>query len=274
MNIKQLLGQRACQVDKALDRLLPAKKAPAARLAEAIRYSVFSGGKRVRPFLVLEAARMCGMPAARALPLACAAEMVHAYSLVHDDLPAMDDDDVRRGRPTCHRRFDEATAVLVGDALLTLAFEVLAGARQCPDRRLRQVIGILSGAAGFSGMVGGQAADMAFQKKSGSAAALRQVNRLKTGALITACVYGGAVWAGADARKARRARSYGEEVGFLFQLVDDIIDGDGFAALIGREKTYRMAAGARDRAKRGLVVFGKRAAVLSAFADFLFERKR
>jgi len=273
VNIPGHLARTAASVDRALARLLPAKSLYPKHLAEAMRYSVFSGGKRVRPYLVLESARLCGAVPSKAMPLAAAMEMIHAYSLVHDDLPAMDDDDFRRGRKTCHRQFDEATAILAGDALLTHAFTVLAEGRDVSEPRRRQVFSVVSRAAGALGMVGGQAADLKHQKKKVKLAELARINALKTGCLITASCEAGALWAGAAPGAVRRLRNYGREVGFLFQLVDDIIDGDGYVPLIGAARTYALAAKVRDRAKSAVRPLGPRSGELQAFADFLFERK-
>lgn len=267
------LAQKARTVDKALDRLLPGKGLYPAHLAEAMRYAVFSGGKRVRPYLALESARVCGAAPSKAMPLAAALEMIHAYSLVHDDLPAMDDDDFRRGRKTCHRQFDEATAILAGDALLTQAFIALAEARDVSEPRRRQSIAVVGRASGFYGMVGGQAADLKHQKKKVRLEELARINALKTGCLITAACEAGALWAGATPAAVKRLKSYGREVGFLFQLVDDIIDGDGYVPILGVRKTYELAGKVRDRAKAVVRPFGPQAAELMAFADFLYERK-
>jgi geranylgeranyl pyrophosphate synthase len=239
-----------------------------------MRYSVLGEGKRVRPFLVLEAAAVCGAPARLALPLACAVEMIHAYSLVHDDLPAMDDDDVRRGKATCHRRFDEATAILAGDALLSQAFEVIAEARGVGADRIRSATRVLSRAIGPRGMVGGQALDLEHREGRPDLGTLRRTNRLKTGALIRACLEAGAIWAGASARDVATLRRYGESIGSLFQVVDDIIDGDGYVRLMGPREAYRRAAELRDRAKRLAARFGARGRALADFADFLYQRKK
>ncbi|MBF0254245.1 MAG: polyprenyl synthetase family protein [Candidatus Omnitrophica bacterium] len=273
MQIPSRLVLRAAQANRALDRALPPASAYPATLMRAMRYSIFSGGKRVRPFLVLETAALFGQSAALAAPLAAAVEMIHAYSLIHDDLPAMDDDDVRRGRPTCHRKFGEAAAILAGDALFALAFETISGARGVDAGRIAGVTGILSRAVGPLGMVGGQQADLEFQKKKMSLERLKVINGLKTGALIEACCVSGAIWAGAAPSRIRQARLYGNQVGFLFQLVDDILDGDGYAGLEGVERTYAKAARVRDLAKKALAGLGKKAATLEAFADYLYERK-
>ena len=271
MQITRLLKKRAVLAEKALRRCLPKDTD---RLSRAMRYGVFSGGKRVRPFLVLEAARFAGGAAAQALPLACAIEMIHAYSLIHDDLPAMDDDDWRRGKKTCHRRFDEATAILAGDALLTLAFEVLAEARGVPPAVAARAIGIVARAAGAFGMVGGQALDLEHQKTTRSLARMNRINALKTGCLIASCLEGGAVWAGAKGREQDALREYGRTIGFLFQVVDDIIDNDGYARLLGKKAAYRKAALLRDEAQKRLAPFGRRGEVLSAFANYLYSRTR
>ena len=270
MNIQKELSTKARIIEKSLFKFLPRSND---RLSQAIRYSVFSGGKRVRPFLVLEAARVVGGSTQKALPLACALEMIHTYSLIHDDLPAMDDDDLRRGKKTCHRRFDEATAILAGDALLTRAFEVLARPG-VPSERARKVAGIVADAVGPRGMVLGQALDLEFQNTTRNLGVMKRVNRLKTGCLLAACLEAGAVWGGGGPSQARRLKRAGESIGFLFQVVDDIIDGEGYARILGREAAYRKAAEARDRAKKELEGFGRKARVLGAFTDFLYSRTR
>ena len=172
-----------------------------------------------------------------------------------------------------HRAFDEATAILAGDALLTLAFQVLSRAKGIPEARIQKVIQVVSQAIGTHGMVGGQAADLKFNEKKTTLTDLNRINRLKTGALITACCEGGAIWAGATQSERLHARKYGETVGFLFQLVDDIIDGDGYASMVGKEAAFKKAATIRDKAKRELRTFGKKAETLLSFCDFLYERK-
>lgn len=271
--VRCALESHARTVEKALKHILASHTEPP-RLAEAMRYAVFTGGKRVRPFLVLEATRFCGAPVSKGLPLACALEMIHTYSLVHDDLPAMDDDDWRRGKKTCHRRYDEATAILVGDALLTLAFEVLAASRAARPEAVGQTIRALARAAGPYGMVGGQALDMRHQKTTQNLALMNRINGLKTGCLIAVSLEGAALWAGAPARAARALVSYGQTIGFLFQVVDDIMDGDGYARILGKKGAYRKAALLRDEAQKGLAPFGRRGEVLSAFADYLYSRTR
>jgi geranylgeranyl diphosphate synthase type II len=226
-------------VEEALRRFLPEESADAssacpARLAAAMRYSVLSGGKRLRPLLCLMAAEACGGDAEAALPAACALELVHTYSLIHDDLPAMDDDDLRRGRPTCHKAFDEATAILAGDALLTLAFEIVATQTR-PAEAALSCVRVLAEAAGASGMVGGQMADLEAEgRRGGSADELEAIHRRKTGALLRAPLRMGAIVAGADANCRAALDHYGRAVGLAFQIVDDLLDVEGDEAKLGK----------------------------------------
>ena len=275
MDIERRLKIRAAETDAALKKALR-KCSASPRLGEAMRYASMTGGKRVRPFLVLETAALFGLSPKRALAPACAIELVHTYSLVHDDLPAMDDDDLRRGKPTCHKKFDEATAILAGDALLTLAFELLAtGSKGSdPSGTVAGGVALLARAAGAAGMVGGQALDLATQSSTPSLAVMRNVNGLKTGCLIQVSVELGALWAGAAPAARRALAAYGETIGFLFQVVDDIIDGDGYVRLMSVKAAYRKAAELRDAAKRQLKPFGKKSAVLAEFADFLYQRTK
>ena len=268
-SVERLLKKRADTVERSLARLLPDRGS--ARLNDAMRYSTMAGGKRVRPFLVIESAIACGGTESAALPLACAMEMIHTYSLVHDDLPCMDDDKERRGKPTCHIRFGEAEAILAGDALLSHAFHVMAEAKVRPER-LQGALRVVADAIGPYGMVAGQSLDMRHQRSTTSLKVMDHINRLKTGCLIRASAEAGALWAGGSPARVRSLRSYGENIGFLFQVVDDIIDGDGCARLASVEAAYRKAARLRDEAKTHLKGFGKNALVLSAFADFLYQR--
>lgn len=273
MIISELLNKRAASVDQALHKHLPNGTTYPKKLAEAMRYSVLAGGKRVRPFLVIETAKLFGMSEANAMPPACAVEMVHAYSLVHDDLPAMDNDDFRRGKKTCHKKYDEATAILVGDALLTQAFQVIADSKNATAKTVQRTIQILSMAAGPMGMVGGQAADLLFQKKKGTLATIDKVNRLKTGALIRASVEMGAVWAEASDADVKKLSQFGECIGQLFQLIDDILDKDGYVSIIGSKKTQALALQTKLKAQQYLKSFKNKAQTLNAFTEFLFERK-
>ena len=257
-------------IDIALDRYLPRPKGEAAGVAKAMRYSVFSGGKRIRPILTVEAALVCGGTLAEALPAACAVELVHTYSLIHDDLPAMDDDDFRRGRKSCHKAFDEASAILAGDALLTLAFQVMA--EKMPPRTCREGVLVLAKAAGICGMVGGQAADMKFKNKEMDAEMLGRIHVLKTGKLFEASTELGAVAAGSAAEKTGHMADYGASLGMAFQIVDDILDGDGYAKACGKGKAKLWANLLTARAKNSLKIFGKKSERLMDMADFILER--
>ena len=261
-------------IDKALDRILPSGKAPAPRsIHKAMRYSVFSGGKRIRPIIAIEAAKACGGRQQDALAAACAIELVHTYSLIHDDLPSMDDDDYRRGRPSCHKAFGEAAAILAGDALLTLAFEAISGdfARRNPKAGI-EIVRELSRAAGAKGMAGGQAEDIEFQNKKKSKEKLHHINRFKTAKLFEASAGIGAIAAGAG-KKARRALAdYGASLGMAFQIVDDIIDGECYAGTSDKDRARREAEGLIEKAKRALKIFGKKSERLIETADNVLAR--
>ena len=227
------------QVDEALPRFLPDVEDDAlalcpSRLSAAMRYSVMAGGKRLRPVLCLMAAEACGAEAALAMPAACALELVHTYSLIHDDLPAMDDDDLRRGRPTCHKAFDEATAVLAGDGLLTLAFEILARDIQSAKAAIGCILA-LAEAAGPEGMVGGQMADLQAEGRTdGTPEALEAIHRRKTGALLRAALRMGGLVAGAPSSTLEALDTYGHAVGLAFQIVDDLLDVHGDEVKLGK----------------------------------------
>jgi farnesyl diphosphate synthase len=228
--------------EAALDALLaPAtlqgEIARPARLLDAMRYSSLGGGKRLRPFLVIESARLFGVVGDAALRTACALEMIHCYSLVHDDLPAMDDDDLRRGRPTTHKAFDEATAILAGDGLLTYAFDVVADARTHPDADVRAALVLaLARAAGLGGMVGGQALDLAAETAATplSLEETLRMQAMKTGALLRFAVDAGAILGAASEPQARALTRYGEALGAAFQIADDILDAEGDSAALGK----------------------------------------
>jgi len=284
------VGAARGAVDGFLERVLPCPEGPAARLAEAMRYSVFAGGKRLRPALVLLASELCGGERTRALPVACAVELVHTYSLIHDDLPAMDDDDLRRGRPSCHRAFDEATAILAGDALLTLAFGTLAQVE--PAERVPAMVAELARAAGAQGMVGGQMADMASEGAEPTAEAVGFIHRHKTAALIAACARLGAMAGGAEAGIVERLGRFGEPLGLAFQIADDALDLEATGDQIGKTQgkdassgkvTYPAVYGIGEsrRKARSLVAnavaelapFGSAADLLRDLADYVVERK-
>jgi geranylgeranyl pyrophosphate synthase len=283
------------RLERALDARLPAAEAEPARLHEAMRYSVLGGGKRVRPMLLFCAARAVGLNEAEVEGAACAIELVHVYSLVHDDLPAIDNDDLRRGRATCHKAYDEATAVLVGDALQSLAFQLLASDAALPAStavRMR-LIGLLAEASGTSGMVGGQALDLGAQGTSPPIGEVATMYRLKTGALIRASVLMGAACAPALAPPLWNAlAAFAEPIGLAFQIQDDLLDVLGVAATVGKttgsdrargKPTYPAVLGVAASQQRvrelhaeatgALRPFGSSADALRALADWLLVRR-
>jgi geranylgeranyl pyrophosphate synthase len=288
------IGSCRARVETVLERALQLPDAPAQRLCEAMRYSVLAGGKRLRPLLVYLTGEALGAPLAVLDAPAAAVELIHVYSLVHDDLPAMDDDDLRRGRPTCHRAYDEATAILVGDALQALAFAVLANEPipgvAAPARL--EMVRILAAATGTGGMAGGQAVDLAAVGAELSVAAIESMHRRKTGALIQCSVLLGALAAGVDRGPMRAAlEQFGADIGLAFQIQDDILDVEGDPQLLGKstgadaahdKPTYPSTAGlaaarARARELRDLAVealrpLGERAAVLVELANFVVDR--
>jgi geranylgeranyl diphosphate synthase type II len=279
VDVQAYLSERKQLVDDALERALPPADAAPASLHAAMRHLLFPGGKRLRPAFAFAAAEALGAPPERALPVAVAAELVHTYSLVHDDLPCMDDDDERRGRPTVHVAFGEAVAVLAGDALLAAAFEALARAPGAADSERRlAALGDLAEAAGSRWLVGGQADDLAFDRRA-SAAAVESVHLRKTGALIAACAVGGGRLAGGDAAALRGLRRYGERVGVAFQITDDRLDGESDEACSLVRVLGADAAGARAEQLLGAALeavepFGVRAGPLRELARFAVWRDR
>jgi len=287
------------RIEQVLDRCLELPDAGTERLREAMRYSTLGGGKRLRPALVYLVGESLGAPLTNLDAPAAAVELIHVYSLVHDDLPAMDDDDLRRGRPTCHRAYDEATAILVGDALQALAFSVLADetlGNVAPATRLA-MIKTLAFAAGTAGMAGGQAVDLAAVGQTLSVGAVENMHRRKTGALITGSVLLGALGAGIDSGSPNSSsdwqalRLFGDEIGLAFQIQDDILDVEGDAAVLGKttgadaalsKPTYPStvglpaardrARGLRDRAIAALRPLGPRTAPLVELANFVVSR--
>jgi farnesyl diphosphate synthase len=231
-------------VEAALEAILPVPSGPSGRVAEAMRYAIFAGGKRLRPFLLLECAALFDAPRRQALRTAAAIEALHTYSLVHDDLPAMDDDDLRRGQPTVHRQFDEATAILAGDGLLTLAFEILGEPATHPSAAVRiQLVSELAKAAGSGGMVGGQMIDMEAASRDLDAEAIIDLQRKKTGALFEfSCVAGGLL-GGAGPEDLAQLRAYARDFGLAFQICDDLIDVLGAAELAGKAVGKDQAQG-------------------------------
>lgn len=261
-------------------------------VSEAMKYSVRNGGKRIRPMLTLEFCKACGAEPEKALPFACAVEMIHTYSLIHDDLPCMDDDDYRRGKPSCHIAFGEANALLAGDALLTLAFETAVKADIAAENVVRAVKE-LSYSAGILGMVGGQVLDLQNENKALTLSELEQIHNLKTGELIrVACVLG-CVAAGADEEKIKSAEAYAKGIGLTFQIVDDILDVTSdaetlgkpigsdaenqkttYVSLLGIEKSKEVAAELTRKAKAALAVYDENTEALSLLADNLLIRKK
>ena len=239
---RRRLDYAAEATEAALDALLAPAASPGeitrpARLLEAMRYSTLGGGKRLRPFLVIESARLFGVEGASAMRTACALEMIHCYSLVHDDLPAMDDDDLRRGRPTCHKAFDEATAILAGDGLLTYAFDVVADPATHDDAGVRaNLVLALARAAGLGGMVGGQALDLAAETAATplTQAETLRMQAMKTGALLRFAVDAGALLGAASAAQTAAMARYGDALGAAFQIADDILDAEGDTAALGK----------------------------------------
>lgn len=225
------------RIEEALERFIPAEDCLQGSVLRAMRYSTANGGKRVRPILTLEFARLCGLAPEAALPFACAVEMVHTYSLIHDDLPCMDNDDMRRGKPSCHVRFGEDTALLAGDGLLTLAFEVMLGSydpRCITTKNALAAAALLASKAGVRGMIGGQVIDLMSEGKRIDIETLRTMDRLKTGALIDAACRMGCLIAGASRDQLEAAESYAESLGLAFQIVDDILDVTGSTEVLGK----------------------------------------
>ncbi|MDE2462244.1 MAG: polyprenyl synthetase family protein [Alphaproteobacteria bacterium] len=240
----QVLKATSQAVEDELARLVPASQALHGRIHEAMRYAVFAGGKRLRPFLVQQSAGLFGVDTVCALRVGAAIECLHTYSLVHDDLPCMDDDDLRRGRPTTHRAFDEATAVLAGDALLTVAFEILAGEATHPAAAVRcRLVEELATAAGRDGMIGGQMVDMLAAQRSFGADEIILLQRMKTGALFEFCCTAGAILGQAGAAEILRLREYARDIGLIFQITDDLLDVLSTADRTGKAVGKDAAAG-------------------------------
>jgi len=258
-------------VDSALDRILPKESDWPERVHAAMRYSIFAGGKRIRPLLTIGAAHAVGGATGRghALSLACAVELIHTFSLIHDDLPSMDDDDLRRGRPTCHKAFDEATAILAGDALHALAFEIVAKGAGGPERSdlVLRTLALLAQACGTAGLIGGQMDDLKYERVPATPEDLERIHRTKTGALIVSAVVGGGTLAGATPEQTTSLRGFAESMGLAFQIVDDILDVSGDAASLGKTPGKDVRSGkATWVALYGLEDSRKRAADLHAAA--------
>jgi len=284
MNLEKYLKRKRLIIDRALDHFLPSDEELPRNLHRAMRYSVFAGGKRLRPILAIASYELVGGRGRGILPVACALELIHTYSLIHDDLPCMDDDDLRRGKPTCHRVFGYGMAVLAGDALHALAFKLLAKGGS------RKVIEEVANSIGTRGMVGGQAADL---EAEGKKVGLKQVNFIhthKTAALLRACIRAGAIFGNASAKELKALTSYGEKFGLAFQIMDDVLDLEGTEAELGkkigadkyREKaTYPRVIGAGNskRKAKALILSAKRELrnlerkdILEKLADFIVDR--
>jgi geranylgeranyl diphosphate synthase type II len=295
VELKAYLEERRGLINRALEAYLPQVRGPAFRVTQAMHYSLFVGGKRLRPILCLAAAEAVGGDVGEALPAACALEMIHTYSLIHDDLPAMDDDDLRRGQPTCHKQYDEATAILAGDGLLTEAFRTLAGAADKYVGReavLLEVINLMAAAAGYQGMVGGQMLDLLAEGRQVTLKELETIHRHKTGALLTAAVRAGALTGGGNRFEVTALTTYGEKFGLAFQITDDLLDVEGETAEMGKaagmdekrqKATYPAVLGleaTREWAKRlvaealaALEPFQAKAEPLRQLAQYLLVRR-
>jgi geranylgeranyl diphosphate synthase type II len=292
--LPEALEQGRQSIDAALERLLPAAETPPASIHRAMRHSVFAGGKRLRPILAMEAARLIsGSLPAGIEDLGSALEMLHTYSLVHDDLPALDNDDLRRGLPTCHKAFGEATAILAGDALQTTAYQVLARLSCPPERRVRIIEEVAVATGSVNGMIGGQVMDLEAEHTRPDAGTLEAIHRSKTGALITASIVSGGLFAGASDAQLARLREFGRSIGLAFQIADDVLDVTQsseqlgktagkdtatekatYPGLYGVEKSVALARRLVDDSCAALDSFGERAATLKALARFLVERKK
>ena len=295
MNLREYLAQQQRLVDTELDRLVPPETTPPETIHRAMRYSLFAGGKRIRPILCIEAARTIAEECSGILAAACSLELIHTYSLIHDDLPALDNDDYRRGKLTNHKVFGDAMAILAGDALLTLAFQVLAQLDAPHDRKVRLMAELAVASGTVGGMVGGQVADLEGEGKPPDAQLLETIHRAKTGALLRASLRMGAISAGAHAQNDSQYEAlstYGEHVGLAFQIVDDILDIEEssealgktagkdaaqhkitFPAVYGLETSRRMAQEECQRAHAVLAPFGGRALRLHELADLIVHRK-
>jgi geranylgeranyl diphosphate synthase type II len=291
MNLPQYLKSRQRTIERALDRYLPKATVKPATIHRAVRYSLFAGGKRLRPILCLASAEACGGKPERALPLACAIECIHTYSLVHDDLPSMDNDDFRRGRPTCHKVFGEGIAVLAGDALLTVAFEILSQAEPTKRYDTATLLEEIAVAAGSKKLIAGQVADLEAEGKKVDRAQLRYIHENKTAAILTSAVRLGAMSANANSRKLNAITTFGDALGLAFQVVDDILDvtqtseklgksaGKDVAAhkatypaVVGLEKSRAEARALTRKAHAALGVFARKGEALRALASYLLER--
>ena len=291
MSLSPYLAARSALVDKALGRYLPNATVKPATIHKAMRYSLFAGGKRLRPILCIAAAEACGGAVSQAMPMACAVECIHTYSLIHDDLPCMDDDDMRRGRPTCHKVFGEGIAVLAGDALLTIAFEILSTAAEARRYKMPALIRELANASGSRWLIAGQVLDLEGEGKKTSARDLQFIHRSKTAALLTASIRLGAMSANTSEAKLAALTTFGESLGLAFQIIDDILDvtqtseklgksaGKDVAAqkatypaVFGLEKSRAEAQRLTAAAREALELFGTKGETMLSLADNLLNR--
>src|SRR6267378_3285744 len=292
MKLPPFFEEDRLSVDAALERLLPAESLQPSSIHTAMRYSVFAGGKRMRPILCLESARIFGSEVTPAFHPACAIEFIHTYSLIHDDLPALDNDDLRRGKPTCHKKFGEAIAILAGDALLTLAFETVGATPVAPAQCVAMVKEVATAAGTVNGMVGGQVADLEAEGQRIEPEMLEYIHRSKTAALIRASVTAGALCAGAGPDDVARLRRFGEAIGCAFQVTDDILDVEESSAALGKtagkdiaqqkatypavyglERSHQIAKELADKGIAELDAYGERAGRLRTIAEFLVLRR-
>ncbi len=295
-DLKGYLSIRKARVDKELDKCLPQAGGPANDLIKAMRYSLFAGGKRLRPILCMAGAEAVGGNEEQVLPVACALEFIQTYSLIHDDLPVMDDDDLRRGKPTCHKVFGDALALLAGDALLTEAFTILSNiaiSERIPAGALLRVVGIISRASGYAGMVGGQVADIQSQGTPVDLSFVQFIHSRKTAALIEGSVAAGAVLGGGNEEEINALSDYGRKIGLAFQISDDILDIESTSETLGKKvgadvergkATYPSVVGMKNSKDVGIELveqsleainaFDHRAAPLRKIARYIVERKK
>ena len=298
VDIRAELKDFAAAFNEALRQYFPMPQGPEKRVVEAMEYSVLNGGKRIRPFLVKETAKLFDVQLKQSIRVGAALEMLHVYSLIHDDLPAMDNDDLRRGKPTCHKQFDEATAILAGDALLTYAFEILSHKNTHPDAKIRcQLVQLLAQAAGgFRGMVAGQMLDLLAENMAAtqnSEELIYKIEEMKTGRLLRFAIEAGAVLGEADLDAHNALMLYARKIGLTFQISDDILDVEGdqalvgktlhkdeaqnkltFVALYGLQGAKDLARKLTDEAKEALAIFGSKAQTLADLAEFIISRNK
>ena len=296
MPLSDFFNEIKTEVEKRLDSLIPPADTHPLPIHDAMRYSVFAGGKRIRPALAIAASDAVGGDRNHIWPFAAALELIHTYTLIHDDLPALDDDDLRRGKPTCHKKFGEANAILAGDALLTLAFEVMTNRKLFDGVNTQTLLDVISSTAsaiGSSGTIGGQVIDIAMEGEEPDVAALEYIHTHKTGKLIVAAISGGALLGGGSGEQTKALVNYGMNIGLAFQVADDILDIEGdeeelgktigadsnrdkltYPALFGKEESKKLAVRLTERAIESLDIFGEEANRLKEIARYIVERTR